>query len=283
MNTHHLQRSLPFAGTAIAVLSALLLAACGPVSTERIVIRGSNTIGEELAPKLVAAFTAQHPQIAFDLEFKGTTYGIGTLVAGMADIAATSRPVSTNEIELARQRDIEFNDYVIGAYSVVVVVHADNPVTNLTRAQVRDLFTGVLTNWQAVGGPDAPVHLHIRAPVSGTYLGFQEIAMDNKPYASGFRTYYRYAEIAQAVARDANGIGYVSLEEGRQPGIRPLAIEGVLPTVEAVNQGRYPYARTLRFYTNKNREKPAALAFIRYVQSPEGQAVLTKLGFAPHP
>jgi ABC-type phosphate transport system substrate-binding protein len=63
-----------------------------------------------------------------------------------------------------------------------VVVGAGNSVTNLTREQVRDIFTGVVQNWKGVGGADAPIHLYARDPISGTALGFKELAMENKPY-----------------------------------------------------------------------------------------------------
>ena len=159
---------------------------------EKIVILGSNTIGEELAPRLVAEYKKDHPAVAFDSEFKGTTYGLGALIVGRCDIAAASRDATTNEVELAQADGVQFNDYVIGAYDVAVIVNAGNPVGNLTRDQVRDLFTGAVQNWKDVGGPDAPVHLYIRHPISGTYLGFRELAMENKPYALNLKTFTNY-------------------------------------------------------------------------------------------
>src|SRR5208283_1575082 len=111
-------------------------------------------------------------------------------------------------LEMARNRNVEYIDHVIGAYSVAVVVNAANPVGNLTRGQVRDIFTGAIRNWKDVGGPDAPIHLYIRDPISGTYIGFKELAMENKPYASERNLFTNYAAIVTAVARDANGIGY---------------------------------------------------------------------------
>src|ERR1039457_3503408 len=169
-------------GLGLVLLSAIL-AGCSGGEPEKIVILGSNTIGEELAPQLVAEFKKTHPAVAFDLEFKGTTYGLGALIVGRCDIAAASRDATTNEVELAKERNVEFNDAVIGAYDVAVVVNAACPIGTLTRDQVLSLFSGTAQNWKVVGGPDAPVPLHIRHPISGTYLGFRELAMENKPYA----------------------------------------------------------------------------------------------------
>jgi phosphate transport system substrate-binding protein len=249
--------------------------------SEKITIRGSNTFGEELAPRLIAEYKKEHPNASFDLEAKGTVYGFGALEGGFCDIAGASRLPLKEELEVAQFRNIEFNDHVIGAYSVAVVVNAGNPVGNLTPAQVRDVFTGVVTNWSVVGGPDAPVHLFIRDPISGTYIGFKELAMGNKPYASEQNLFTNYAAIVAAVARDKGGIGYSSIELENSAGVKPVSVAGVEPGVDTVNSGKYPYARVLHLYTSKGHETPAALDFIRFIQSERGQTVLAQTGYTP--
>jgi phosphate transport system substrate-binding protein len=269
-------------GLGVALLG-ILLAGCSGGKPETIVVLGSNTIGEELAPRLIAEFKKEHPEITFETEFKGTTYGMGALMVGRCDIAAASREATTNEIELAKGRNIEFNDHIIGAYDVAVVVNAASPLSNLKREQVRDLFTGVIQNWKDVGGPDAPVHLYIRHPISGTYLGFRELAMENKPYSLAVKTYTNYTGIVEAVAQDANGIGYCSLDLTTKTGVKPVSIDGLAPSNAAVNKGNYPYARFLRLYTDKAAESPDAHSFIEFVESKRGQEILAQMGFTPHP
>jgi phosphate transport system substrate-binding protein len=245
------------------------------------ILSGSNTVGEELAPRLIAEFKKAHPTATFQTEFKGTGYGVAALVGGLSDIAAASRPFTVNEQELARARNVQCNDYVIGAYSIAVVVNAGNAVGNLTRDQVRDIFTGVIQNWKEVGGPDAPIHLYIRDPISGTHLGFRELAMENKPYAASMKPFTSYEAIAEAVGNDASGIGYSSLELVTKPNVKAVSIGGVAPTVAAVNQGQYPYARVLHLFTDKAKESPVAHDFIQFVQSSDGQQVLNQMGFVP--
>jgi phosphate transport system substrate-binding protein len=265
------------------ILLSAVIAGCSGGKPEKIVILGSNTIGEELAPRLVAEYKKEHPTVAFELEFKGTTYGLGALIVGRCDIAAASRDASTNEVELARDRGVEFNDYIIGAYDVAVIVNGGSPVGNLTREQVRDLFTGAVQNWKDVGGPDAPVHLYIRHPISGTYLGFRELAMENKPYALRPKTFTNYTELVEAVAKDVNAIGYSTIKLASKTGVKPVSVGGVAPTVESVNKGQYPYARVLRLYTDKVNATPTARDFVQFVQSTRGQAILDQLGYAPRP
>ena len=269
-------------GLGLLLLGAAL-AGCSGGKPDKIVILGSNTIGEELAPQLVAEFKKEHPAVAFDLEFKGTTYGLGALIVGRCDIAAASRDATTNEVELAKARSVEFNDYIIGTYDVAVVVNAGSPIGNLTRDQVRDLFTGTVQNWKDVGGRDAPVHLYIRHPISGTYLGFRELAMENKPYALHLQTSTNYEDIVKAVAQDAGGIGYSTIGLASKTGVKPVLIGGVAPSVESVNKGQYPYARVLRLYTDKATETPIAHSFIEFVQSSRGQKILDQMGFSPRP
>ena len=266
-----------------------ILSGCSPSSppapqappSGKITIRGSNTVGEELAPALIAEYKKMHPNAEFDLESKGTSYGFGALAGGFCDIAGASRPPSKDETELLQFRNAVLNDHVIGAYSVAVVVNAANPVTNLTKEQVRDIYIGAITNWNAVGGPDAPIHLFSRDPVSGTYLGFRELAMENKPYALEQNLFTNYLCIVQAVAKDAGGIGYSSLELAASPGVKAVPIGGIMPSVESVNSGHYPYARQLHLFTCNGHESPDAMDFIQFVLSDRGQKVLAEVGDTP--
>jgi len=281
-------RSLRIGSAASTSLRSVLLglvvtvASCSPPAPEKITIRGSNTFGEELGPKLIAEFKKDHPQVTFDAEYKGTPYGFGALMVDKCDIAAASREINTNEVSLAKDRDIDFNTYVVGTYSVAVILNGGSSLTNLTPQQVHDIFTAKVQNWKDVGGPDAPVHLYIRDPISGTHLGFKELAMGNDNYAQHPKTFTSYEGIVQAVAQDPAGIGYASVEDTKKPGIKGVAIGGSAPTPEAVQKGQYPYARALRLYTNKAKENALTTDFIHFIQSDRGQKVMADMGFVPH-
>src|SRR5205085_7040459 len=123
------------------ILCALLLSACsdnkqpgtpGSRAAGKVIIKGSNTIGEELAPRLIAEYKKEHPDAVFELESKATGYGLAALLAGQCDIAAASRAPIKDEQELAKSRSIELGEHVIGSYGVEVVIHASNPVGTLT-------------------------------------------------------------------------------------------------------------------------------------------------------
>ena len=247
--------------------------------TGQVTIKGSNTFGEELAPRLIAEYRKGQPNVTVTLESKGSGSGVAALLAGACDIAATSRNLTPEEVSQAKARGLDFKEYVIGYYGVAVIVNRSNPVERLTKEQVKDIFTGTVRNWQALGGPDLPIHISVRDPVSGTNLGFRELAMANLPYASEARMFTGYPDLARAVAADPGGVGYSSMHMAKAGGIKALSIEKSEPNALSVNEGWYPYARMLRLYTNKATETPAARDFVLFVQRERGQTIIDELGF----
>lgn len=262
------------------VLFVVLAAALGAMANAaQLDIRGSNTFGEDLGPRLISEYRRNHPDVDIALESKGTASGILALLDGACDIAAASRPMTEDEQRLGRSRRIVLRQYNIGYYGVAVVVHPDAPVRGLTDRQVRDIFTGAVTNWSAVGGPDAPIRVFIRDATGGTHLGFQEVAMDRLPYAADAHALPNDAALAQALRGEPHGIGFVAMTLVKRLQLKGLQINGIAPSVVAVSDDLYPYARQLRLYTDPSRESAEAAAFIKFVRSVQGQNILDDAGF----
>src|SRR5664279_3346793 len=99
------------------VAGVIFLGVCAATAQDKITIRGSNTIGEELAPRLIAEYKKEHKDAAFDLEFKGSGYGIGALMGGYCDIAAASRPVVKEQETISQIHGVHFKEYILGAYT----------------------------------------------------------------------------------------------------------------------------------------------------------------------
>jgi phosphate transport system substrate-binding protein len=272
-----MKRALAF----LCLLALVLPALAATNDSQTIVIKGSNTFGEELGPRLIEVYQRLHPEIRIELESKGTATGIAALLAGECDIASTSRPANEDEERLARSRGIAFEHRVIGYFGVAIIVNEANPLRALTDAQVPDIFTGRITNWKQVRGSDAPIHLYIRDPSSGAHIGFRELAMRSLPYAATATALKSYREIADAVGADKGGIGYVGINLATAGHVQPVSINRELPSALAVNDGVYPYARQLRLYTVKGKVSPATQEFIKFVLSRRGQQVLDVTGFVP--
>lgn len=245
----------------------------------KLVIKGSTTFGDELAPRLIAEYRKHRPGVTIEHQSTGSESGFTALLAGECDIASSSRPASKLELDAALQKGIELEGALVGYYGVAIIVNSNNPVSKLTQEQVRDIFTGAIPNWRMVGGLDAPIKLCIRDEDSATRRGFQGLAMGNREYAQGARTFSNYRELVAAVAEDSQSIGYCSMSLAERSHLKDVLVDGMPPTITSVNEDRYPYARGLHLYTNKGNDAPVVQDFVRFVHSSSGQRVVAELEF----
>lgn len=262
-----------------ALATTICLAASLVAGAEQVSIRGSNTFGEKLAPMLIDAFLPGHPGWNIEMESSNSGDGIHALLNGACDIAASSRALNEDEYRLIKGRGTKLTMHSIAYYGIAVIVNSDNKIRNLTDHQVRDIFTGATTDWSAVGGIAAPINVHIASRTAGTYLGFQELAMERKAYVRGAIEHGSYAEIAKAVAGNPNSIGFVAMSNTDATGTRSVSINGVAPNPITLADNQYPYARLLRLFTIKGKDVPAAMTFIRFIRSAKGQNIAEEAGF----
>ncbi len=264
-------------------LLATILALSGALAQEpgtMVRIEGSNVFGEKLGPIVIDAFREKFPGITVDLKRPGSGPGLAALIAGRADIAPSSRPASKEELDAAKEAGLQLQAQSFGSYGVAIIANGANPVRGLKPAQVRGIFTGKITNWKEVGGPDMDINLYVLNKATGARVGFQLLAMKGDDYGPSANSLRDYDAIAAAVAADPGAIGYAGI--GPAPsGTRALLINGQPPNPAAIYERVYPYANTLYFYTIARRESPAAEKFIRFVLSREGQRILQKAGYAP--
>ncbi len=275
-------------GLILGTLLAVLVTGCPAnhryspeaIGAAKVVVKGSNTFGDEVAPPLIVAFNKDYPEVRIEVSSKDSASGFAALLAGECDIAAATRVASEDELRLAKTRGIEFDTAFLCSYGVAVVVHPTNSVRNLSSSQVRDVFTGIAQNWKSVGGADAPVRIHIRGPGSATHAAFREMALEDRAYAASATTHDSYAAIVEAVRQDSNAVGFVSMSLAEHSGLKAVLIDHHPASVLSVSLRQYPYGRGMWLNTDKARHSPAALAFIRFAQSPRGQEIIAKTGFA---
>ncbi|HMP88790.1 MAG TPA: phosphate ABC transporter substrate-binding protein [Kiritimatiellia bacterium] len=267
-----------FITTLAICLTGLLV---NPVEAQKVVIKGSNTFGEELAPALIKAFSSKNPNITIELESSSSGAGIEALLESESDIASSSRLLSEDEVRRAQSRGLLLDTHIVGYYGVAVVVNPGNPIKALTDRQIEQIFSGEITNWKEIGGNDAAITVYIRDQSAGTHLGFRELAMRNKPYADSAFPKLSYNEIAETIAGDANGVGYININSLHASGIRGIIVNGIHPSNIAVVEGLYPFARQVRLITNRDNYSRETRAFIRFVQSRDGQRVVESVGFVP--
>ena len=261
-------------------LTVAFAAVVSHADADRIVIKGSDTLGAKLVPQLAEQFKAQNAGATFDIAAEGSTTGFAALIDGTAQIGMASRPAKTTEISEGAAKGVQLKETVVAYDGVAVIVNEKNPIKALTRKQVEQIFTGDTADWSALGGSGGKMSVYTRNTSSGTYSEFKELAMKKRDYAPSSQKLAGNEQIAAEVGKNANGVGYVGLAYTKGAGIKVMPIDGALPTIETVQTKTYPYSRPTFFYTNG---EPAGLAkmFIEFTLSPAGQKIVDQVGFVP--
>jgi phosphate transport system substrate-binding protein len=265
------------------LLTALVL---GFVSVEaraeKLVIKGSDTLGAKLVPQLAEQFKAQHPGTTFDIAAEGSTTGIAAIIDGTAQIGMSSRRAKPSEVGAASAKAVNLKPTIVAYDGIAVIINSANPVKSLTKKQVEQIFTGEIADWSAAGGSGGKISIYTRNTSSGTYSDFKELAMKKRDYAGGSQKMAGNEQIAAEVGKNPNGVGYVGLAYTKAGGVKVAPIDGVLPSVQTVHAKSYPYARPTFYYTNG---EPAGLAkqFLDFTISGAGQKIVQQVGFVPIP
>lgn len=268
----------------IALLATAALLS-SPAMAQKLVIKGSDTLGAKMVPQVAEAFRAVNSGVVFEIAAEGSTTGIAAITDSTADIGMSSRRARPTEISAALAKGVTMKPIVVSYDAMAVIVNEANPVTKLTLRQVEQIFAGDVKDWSAVGGSAGAFSIYTRNTSSGTYQDWKDLAMKKRDYAPSSQKMAGNEQIAAEVGKNPSGIGYVGIAYTRAPGVRVVGIvlkdgKMVLPTVETVHDKTYPYARPNFFYTNG---EPTGLAaqFVEYLLSADGQAIVAKSGFVP--
>ncbi len=262
----------------IALLAAAVLATAA--QAQKLVIKGSDTLGAKLVPMLAEEYKAKNPGVSFEIAAEGSTTGIAAITDGTAEIGMSSRRARPTEISAAQAKGVNMKPYIVCYDGMAVIVNANSPVKDLTTRQVEQIFTGDVTDWSAVGGPAGAISIYTRNTSSGTYQDWKDLAMKRRDYAKSSQKMAGNEQIAAEVAKNPNGIGYVGLAYINAPGIKVVSIAGSVPSKDSVLKKTYPYARPTFYYTNGEPHGEAA-KFIEFTLSDAGQRVVEQVGFVP--
>src|SRR6476620_9974123 len=257
-----------------------IISLMGSAYADRLVIKGSDTLGAKLVPQLAEQFKAQHPGTTFDIAAEGSTTGIAAIIDGTAQIGMSSRRAKSSEIGAASAKGINMKPTIVAYDGIAVIVNAGNPVKSLTKKQVEQIFTGEVSDWSAVGGSGGKISVYTRNTSSGTYSDFKELAMKKRDYASGSQKMAGNEQIAAEVGKNPNGVDYVGMAYTKAGGVRAMPIDGAVPSVKSVQSHSYPYWRPTFYYTNGD---PSGLAkeFVDFTVGSGGQRIVAQVGFVP--
>jgi len=280
-------------------LPLLLLISCGKNQPDKdtgkkgdsgskyITIKGSDTM-VHLVSSWAEAFMLRSPSAEVSVTGGGSGTGIAALLNGTTDICAASREIKANERELASQKSINPVEITVARDGIAVVVHPDNPVSELTMAQMKSIFTGSSTSWADFGGSDEKIDILSRESNSGTFIFFQEMVLEKEDYTQSARLLPATSAIIQSVSSDTSTIGYVGLGYALDAKDKVKIIrvktdessQSVMPSEKTVRSGEYPIARPLLFYTNGD-ASGSVKEFIDFCLSAEGQKIVSDTGYVP--
>ncbi|MEW6736383.1 MAG: phosphate ABC transporter substrate-binding/OmpA family protein [Acidobacteriota bacterium] len=227
-------------------------------SANTIRIKGSSTVGGSLGKDWAQEFMSQHPGSIVLVETKGTSTGFQGLISGEAEIAAASRPVNDKEKDAARAAgfnlDSSDSEYVIGFDAIAVIVNSENPLSQLTTTQLKDIFTGKITDWGQLGGKPGTIKVLLRPKELGAYELFQELVLGKgTPFLSGAEEVKENTKLAEQVRNDRNAIAFIALGGvGANKAIKIAASDKttpIAPSEVTIRNKSYLLTRNLYLYT----------------------------------
>lgn len=271
-------RMKKFALAALICLVAVSAAAAAPLDAfkgqkGKVDIAGGTAhipVMREAAKRIMTA----NPDIRITVAGGGSGVGVKQVGEGLVEIGNTGRPLKAEEIKKYGLKSFPF-----AIDGVAVVVHPSNAVSELTFAQVADIYAGKITNWKEVGGTDGKINLYVREDGSGTREVFTDKAIKGGEVAASANVVNSNGAMKTAVAKDANAIGYVGIGHIDES-VKAPKFEGMTATQENAANGSYTVVRDL-FMNTKGDPQGLTALFIDYIYSPDGAEIIADCGYIP--
>jgi phosphate transport system substrate-binding protein len=276
--TKHIKVLLGFAACAVAAAAPVAVAA------GNITVKGSDTM-VILGQRWAEEYGSKHQGTAIQVTGGGSGTGISALINGTTDICQASREMKPDEKNSLKEKyQTSGVEIPVARDGLSVYVNSSNPIKQLTMEQLRLIFTGKLTNWKELGGKDAKIIVYSRENSSGTYVFFKEHVLKNADYTLRAQSMPGTAAVVNAVAKEANAIGYGGAAYAKGITVLPIKRDNdspaIAPDLAHVQDGSYPLARPLFFYL-RDKPKGEIKSFVDWVLSKDGQDIVTRVGYFP--
>jgi phosphate transport system substrate-binding protein len=278
-------KKLPIAMLALAIIgmAAIVLGCTGaaplPTATPggsatsatltgSITVAGSSSVGPHIEGYIKPAFEALHKGVKVNVLISDSGTGIKSTEAGTCDIGMSSRALTAAD-------GADLKGTIIAYDGIAVVVNNANDVTDLSKQQIIDIFSGKITNWKDVGGNDASIDVYQREASSGTRTAFNDLVMKPINVTDRALQATNTLNMIQSVKGNPRAIGYCSFGE-LSPDVKALRINGVAPSVTTIKDKTYPIQRPFLLVTKGDPANPVVIEFIRFMTGKDGQDILTQ-------
>lgn len=271
------------------LIAIAVMAACVQLSNAQ-KIKGSDTV-LPVSQEAAETYMNQHAGARVTVTGGGSGVGISALLDGTTDIAMASRSIKFSERMKLKKSGKQLREAVVAYDALAVVVNPGNPVTNLTRQQLEDIFRGKITNWRQVRdavtgkrGEDLKIIVYSRETSSGTYEFFKTSVLHEKNYMAGVLSMPATGAVIQSVSQTRGAIGYVGMAyvNKRVKAIK-VSYDGkhfVYPSMATGRDHTYPIIRELYYYYTVDKDN-VVKPFINYLLSDAGQKIVMKSGYVP--
>jgi phosphate transport system substrate-binding protein len=269
----------------LVLVMALFVVGGSIIAGSQITVKGSDTL-VRLGQRWAEEYMKLNPETTIQVSGGGSGTGIAALLNGTTDICEASRPMKEKEYKLAAKAGIEPYRVAVALDGIAVFLHADNPIESFSLVQLKDIYTGVITNWKDFGGPDKQIILYGRENNSGTYAFFKEHVLKKEDYADQTQTLPGTASVVNAVTKDVNGIGYGGIAWAK--GVKFAKVQkdaesaAVEPTEASVSDGSYPISRELYWFFN-GAPTGELKKLVNWALSPAGQKIAASVDYVPLP
>ena len=248
---------------------------------KKIVVDGSTTVGP-IAKAFAEYYMKAHPDVNITVSESGSGNGAKGIINGAVDVGTMSRAMKTEELDAAKAKGRNPVQHTVAFDGIAAVVHPSNPVKNLSKDQLRDIYTGEITNWKKVGGPDLKIVVISRDTNSGTYETFQEKVTKSERVTDRAEYVGSNGAVRQRVQTTPGAIGYVGL--AFTEGVKALTVNEIEANTENVVSKKYPISRGLFMYTDGEPAAGTALAdFVGLYKTADGKKLVGEQGYVPVP
>ena len=240
-------------------------------SSSTITISGSTSVGPSM--ELIAEkFEASNEGVSVEIQQLGSSAGIKNAIEGVSEIGMASRDLKEEE----KSSGLTETEMAIDA--IALITNVNNPVKDLTKDQIKDIYTGKITNWKELGGNDAPIVVVSREDGSGTRGAFEEIVgFESAELTKDATIGDGSGNIKSTVEGNENAIGYVS-GSYVDDNVNLLTVDGQEMTEENIKSGNYPVARPFILVHKEDKISENGKKLLDFILSEEGQAVVKEEG-----
>ena len=259
------------AGAMIIAMTGAVFTGCGNNSTSNdgtvtITVSGSTSVGP-LMEKIAEKYEEENSNISIEINQTGSSAGIKDAMDGISQIGMSSRDLKDEEAAKVKATVLAYD-------GVAVITNTSNPVKELTIEQIRDIFTGKVTNWSQIGGSNGPIVVVSRETGSGTRTAFEEgVGYSEEELVKTATISKGNGDVKTTVSTNENAIGFVSFEY-LDDAISAINVNGIKPTAENVKAGSYVLSRPFLAVTNEQYITEDTKNLIDYITGKEGQQIV---------